>query len=280
MADPLSVTASVIAVATLAFQSCKATYSLIDGLAGAPQAIARSKTSFAETQTTINALQQTLTTNSEPPSGLDSILGTIDLEGTLKSVQRLCDEFATAITSFTSHSTDGKFSKRDRVAVNLHESKISNLDRQLGYCQQTLSMVLVSINLIVATRTADDLQRLDDRFQAQEQALANLDTQLYNCQKPPPLEECSACDRDADLQLIAELRKLCQDALSTTITKRTGQKFGDMSTDDQSLAMQGIVGDAHDGVEQSFGKMTTSKNSRAFQGQIDASSFAAMFGKR
>lgn len=64
------------------------------------------------------------------------------------------------------------------------------------------------------------------------------------------------------------------------MAKRTGQKFGDMSTHDQSLAMQGIVGEAHVGLEQSFGKMATSKNSRAFQGQIDASSFAAMFGKR
>jgi hypothetical protein len=48
-----------------------------------------------------------------------------------------------------------------------------------------------------------------------------------------------------------------------------------MSTDDQSLAMQGIVGEAHDGVEQYFG-MTTSKNSRAFQGQM---AFAMMFRK-
>lgn len=140
-------TASVIAVATLAFQSCKATYDLIDRLAGAPQAIARAKTSVAETQTTVNALKQALTTNSEPSGRLDSILGTIDLEGTLISVQRLCDEFATAITSFTSHSTDAKFSKRDRIVVNFRESRIRSLEEKLGYCQQTLSMVLVSINL-------------------------------------------------------------------------------------------------------------------------------------
>jgi hypothetical protein len=80
--------------------------------------------------------------------------------------------------------------------------------------------------------------------------------------------------------LTTGLRKVCQEAISATRAKRTGQKFGDMSTDDQSLAMQGIVGEAYDGVEQSFGKMTTSKNSRAFQGQMDAFSFAAMFGKQ
>lgn len=82
------------------------------------------------------------------------------------------------------------------------------------------------------------------------------------------------------LELTTELRKVCQDTLSTTKAKRTGQNFSEMNTDDQSMAMQGIAGDAHGALEQSFGKMTTSKNSRAFQGQMDAASFAVMFGKR
>lgn len=47
--DPLSVTASVIAITTLTWQSCKAAYDLVDGLAEAPQAIARSKNSLIET---------------------------------------------------------------------------------------------------------------------------------------------------------------------------------------------------------------------------------------
>ncbi|KAN0087266.1 hypothetical protein V8E54_000954 [Elaphomyces granulatus] len=58
--DPVSLTPSVIAFATLAMQSCKATYDLIDGLAGAPQAIANSKTLLSETQKTLDALGQTL----------------------------------------------------------------------------------------------------------------------------------------------------------------------------------------------------------------------------
>ncbi|KAH8598489.1 hypothetical protein B0O99DRAFT_669770 [Bisporella sp. PMI_857] len=257
--DPLSVTASVIAVATLAWQSCKAACDLIDGLAEAPQTIAKSKNSLVETQKTLGALQQMLTAASEPVGVFNSVLGMIELDETLESAKRLCDEFTALITGFTNHSTK---------------------EKELGDCQRTISMVLVSINLIVTTRTTDDIQRLGDRFQAQEQALAELDTQLRNHQTSLALEEGSASDRDASMQLTAGLRKVCQETLSATRAKRTGQSFGDMSTDDQSFAMQGIVGEAHDGVEQSFGKMTTSKNSRAFQGQIDAASFTAMFGKR
>jgi hypothetical protein len=65
----------------------------------------------------------------------------------LKSATGLCDEFAAAITSFTNHSTEGKFSRRDRVIVNFHESKINKFNRELGDCQRTMAMVLVSINL-------------------------------------------------------------------------------------------------------------------------------------
>ena len=143
--DPLSVTAGIIAVATVAWQSCKAAHCLVNALAAAPEAITRSKNSLIETQKTLGALQQTLTTTSE--NVLDPILRTIQLDATLTSTQRLCDEYTAAITRYTSHSTEERFSKRDRITAYFHESKIKILHRDLGDCQRTLSMVLVSINL-------------------------------------------------------------------------------------------------------------------------------------
>jgi hypothetical protein len=46
-----------------------------------------------------------------------------------------------------------------------------------------------------------------------------------------------------------------------------------------SHAYQGIVGTAQSGVEQSFGSLTAKGDSTAAQGQMDAKSFALMFGK-
>jgi len=276
--DPLSVTASVIAVATLAWESSKAAYDLVNRLVDAPQVIAMSKTSLTETNKTLDALQQTLTATSE--TDLNPVLRTVDLDGTLTSTRDLCDKFTATIMEYTSNSTGGRFSKRDRLTVAFRESKISQLNKELGNCQRTISMVLASINLIVTTRTAGDVRRLGDRFQTQEQALTELDMQLQENQASSTSGEDAASDHEASLQLTAMLRKVCQDALSATRAKRTGQKFGDMHTDDQSYAMQGIVGEAHNGVEQTFGTMTTSKSSRAFQGQISTDAFAAMFGKQ
>jgi hypothetical protein len=125
--DPLSVTAGVIAIATVAWQSCKAAHCLVNALVEAPQAITRAKNSLIETQKTLGALGQTLTTTSE--SVLDPVLRTIQLDATLASTQHLCDEFTAAITRYTSHSTEERFSKRDRIMANFHESKITRLNR-------------------------------------------------------------------------------------------------------------------------------------------------------
>jgi len=265
--DPVSLTASVIAFSTLAVQSCKATYDLIDGLAGAPQAIANSKTLLSETQKTLDTLGQTLITGPETSSTLTSALRMIELDNTLKSTKSLCDEFSMTIAKFTRHSTESKFSKRDRFTVNFHENEINKFNEQLGGCQRTVSLVLVSINLIVSSHTSEDIERLGDSFRAQEQALVDLGTQLRNNQT------------SLSNQLAAELQKLCQAALSATKEKRTGQRFGNMQVHDRAIAMQGTAGVVQGGVEQSFGNLTATQDGRAFQGQMGGNEFAMMFGR-
>ena len=145
--DPLSVTAGVIAVMTAALQSCRVAYNAIDKLKEAPQVIAKSKSSLLK-QKSLDTLQQVIWTTSEP-SVLDSLLQKIDLKGTLTSVHGLCDEFAAAIEASTRHSTEGTFSKRDRVRTTFHEPKLMKLGRTLIDYQQTVSLVVVSINLWV-----------------------------------------------------------------------------------------------------------------------------------
>jgi len=146
--DPLSVTASVLAIATFAWQSCKAAYELIDGLSEAPETITKCKTSLIETQRALEGLHETLTLN-DSTGALQSVLQTIKLDGALRSAQSLCDDFAKIIKKLTYHSADGKLRMRNRVMIHLQESKIQKLNKELGDCQRTISLVLASINLYV-----------------------------------------------------------------------------------------------------------------------------------
>ncbi|KAJ5091224.1 hypothetical protein NUU61_006094 [Penicillium alfredii] len=272
--DPLSVTASVLALVTAAAQSCKITSSFIDGLAEAPQAIAASKALLSETLNSLKALEQTLGNDRRAsPSVLDSTLRAIKLDNTLQSTQEVCDGFSATIAKVTKHSTEERFSTRDRLAAQLRESKINRFNQQLGDCQRTVSLVLGSITLIISSHTSEDIDRLGNRFSAQETALVNLGAQLRNREIPEVTEN------ERSIQLTDRLQQLCQDALSATQAKRTGQSFGDLRVSDNSGAMQGIAGQVDGKAEQSFGNLTATQSSRAFQGQIDAASFAVMFGK-
>ena len=92
-------------------------------------------------------------------------------------------------------------------------------------------------------------------------------------------DDGTAAGRDSSAQLTASLQDVCQKTLSATRARRAEQKFGDMKTDNYSIAMQGIVGLAEAGVDQSFGSLATTRSSRAFQGQMDSSSFDKLFSK-
>ena len=146
MADPLSITASVIAVATLAWQSSKTTYEIIDKITGAPDAITHSRSVLLQTQSTLESLKETLLMGNNS-GAFDAVLQKINIRVALELTQRLCDRFTKVIRGVTSRSIDSKFSKRDRLAVSFRESSITNFNRQLGDCQRTISIVLTSITL-------------------------------------------------------------------------------------------------------------------------------------
>ncbi|PCG93837.1 Hypothetical protein PENO1_081460 [Penicillium occitanis (nom. inval.)] len=275
--DPLSITASAITIATLAAQSCKETYSLVSGLTDAPQSIAHSQRLLIQTEDSLVALEQLLM-NNKTSDILESTLRAISLEKTLKSTHDICTEFSAAVANVAKHSTDTKFSIRDRFSMYLKEAKINRFNQHLGDCLRTLVLVLGSINLILSSRTSEDIERLRDNFKAQETALKDLNTQLRNQSSLPAPDTGTEIEKEPDVS--STLQETCKQTLEAMEVKRTGQKFGDLLIDDRSMAMQGIVGTQQEGVEQTFGKLTATKESRAFQGQMSSEAFAAMFGAR
>ncbi|KAK4173757.1 hypothetical protein QBC36DRAFT_335096 [Triangularia setosa] len=277
--DPLSVTASVLALATAALQSTKALYDLVDGLVDAPRSVSHCKSLLSQTQTTLGTLARTLKTNCAPDT-VNSVLKEIELNRVLESTMSICQGFTAAMTKVTSHSTDSRFSKRDRLVIYFKDTKISKLNTDLADCQRTITMVLSSITRIVSSRTSGNIDQLRAQFTTLERALVDLSVQLSTGEPGPQADNHGIiAEGDSSARLTDILGDVCQKTLSTTRAWRTGQKFGDMKTDDHSIAMQGIVGVAQPGVDQSFGSLTTTKSSRAFQGQMDSSSFSSLFSK-
>lgn len=121
----------------------------------------------------------------------------------------------------------------------------------------------------------------------QEQTLSKLSEQLRNTETSIqaslkialPMAEASKAPEEAmEIQRTIKLRELCEGTLAGTKESRTGQRFDQATTEDGSVAFQGISGAAQPGVEQSFGKLLTQKNSKAAQGQVTSEDFGKLFG--
>ena len=149
MAEALGVTASVIAVTTLAWDSSKKLYELIDGLSNAPEAISHTKANLSTTQSALQTLKQNLTT--ENSADFDTLLQRFRVAETLEGSHKECDRFSRKIETYTKHSKDATFSKRDRFIVNFHESEINQFNGRLQSHRQVIMLVTTSMNLYVSS---------------------------------------------------------------------------------------------------------------------------------
>lgn len=100
----------------------------------------------------------------------------------------------------------------------------------------------LTVPRIVSSRTSKDVERLSDRFRTQEDALVDLGMQLQNRQISPRRlenepETKDPAENERSNQLAMTVQEVCQNILSVTKAKRTGQTFGDMLSDDHSVAM-------------------------------------------
>ncbi|KAK8070570.1 hypothetical protein PG997_010773 [Apiospora hydei] len=254
--DPLSATASVIAVAGLAVQSAKAATKVIDGLQEAPQVVVHSRALLSGTEDSLSALTAIL----KPTSSSNS---------------------SSTMSRYTAHSTSSVLSKRDRVNVSLHESEITQFNRQLNGCQDTITVAITTVTLLISSRTSGDIEQMSSRFTALEKTLSALVSKLsQEASNYPTLEDkmqqLQIEDDQSSRDINDALQDTCKAALKASQATRTGQTFGDMQVD-KSIAMQGIVGAAQKGVEQTFGNLVAQNESREFQGHMDSNAFAAMF---
>ena len=299
MAEGLGVAASVIAVATLVWESSKQLYELVNGLSKAPQAISRTKANLSAMQSALDTLRLSLT--AEKSAAFDSLLQRLRVAEAINGLQEECDRFGRKIKSFTKHSEGATFSKRDGFIVNLPESEIDQFNGRLQDHRQVNMLVTTSMNLsvsihatllprlivnrIISKSSSTDAQQLSERFTKQETDLNALNMQLTQQLSDLSLSSraneavtSAAEDRDWSINSISTLQSICQDSISATSEARLiKQTFGDLSADN-SRFYEGIAGRAQGNVTQIHGNATVAGGSTAARGQMDADTFKIMFG--
>lgn len=142
MADPVGLTASIIAIADLAYQSCKTLYELLDGIRNAPKTVQRLNKDLSALQTLLKSIRSTMEESSED-SFSDGVKQCLE-EATpaLAGCEKTCDEFAKKISKITSHSGEHHTSARDRIKLQFQEKDMSVFRYQIGSYKATLNIAL------------------------------------------------------------------------------------------------------------------------------------------
>lgn len=152
--DPLSITASVISVTSLAYQSCKALRNLIKGLTNAPDTLKALYNTLETFENVTKSLQNELDgleDSALSPDQKDSLRA---LEPVMRHCNTVCDAFGTRLAELTSHSDQDHITWVDRFRLRFNDSDIQILKENLAQCQRTLNDALSFTNLYVLSEVS------------------------------------------------------------------------------------------------------------------------------
>jgi hypothetical protein len=141
MADPLSITAGVIAVAGHAYSSSKVLYEVISTIRDAPQVFQDLKQSIAALSQILNALKTNLNGRGTRLSE-SQITCLQEAKPTLEGCDLACKDFRTKIEGLTAHSQDGRRSIRDGIKLNFQHKSIADFRIRVIDWKESLALTL------------------------------------------------------------------------------------------------------------------------------------------
>lgn len=138
MADPVSITASVLTLATFALQSSQALYDIIGS-------IKNNSRSVRELKDETGALSGVLVSLTETVKNSDADFSA--LENPLRKCGELCNESAELINKCSVHAGRGKFSWRDFLTSTYKGKDINELRSLIGAYKGTIAIALADANM-------------------------------------------------------------------------------------------------------------------------------------
>jgi hypothetical protein len=142
MAEALGITASVIAIATLAYDSSKRLFEIVDGIRNAHKAISDFKTDIEALQQLLKSLASEIegTEDANLPERFKKYLE--ELKPLLNGCSNACLQFEQKISKITSHSDENRTSFRDSVKLQFQEKEILTFRYRLASYKATLNIAL------------------------------------------------------------------------------------------------------------------------------------------
>jgi hypothetical protein len=141
MADPLSVTASVVALAGTAYSSSKALYELISTIRDAPKVFQDLNQYVAALSQILRALKTNLDGRGARLSESQSVC-LHEAMPALEGCDRACKDFKTKMERLTIHSQNGRRSIRDGINLHFQNKGIADFQTRLVSWKESLALAL------------------------------------------------------------------------------------------------------------------------------------------
>ncbi|KAF2458146.1 hypothetical protein BDY21DRAFT_371041 [Lineolata rhizophorae] len=273
MAEALGITASVIAVAGLAYSSSQKLYQSLSDLHEAPETISGLKTDVGTLSDTIHSLKQKLNDEVSDDSLSDEQKANLtQIQPALKACCDACNQFQDKIKKLTSHSKDGTISRRDKAKLLFEKAKIGAFQSQLNSYKSTLAIALEFSTFKTASDNFKATQELEQKI---EDTTALLTGQMQGLQiglqavldagsQNNELVQDDSQDQLAEIrqsQILGAIEqqnvalnhcyRACMAAFKET-TKATGHEYKYVKASNQARLLMGDLGNVEGGAQHSF----------------------------
>jgi hypothetical protein len=147
--DPLSITASVIAIATLAYDGSKSIYDLIRGYIDASRIFEDLKSDIEGLNGVLVSLKGIGGTDQGASFSQAQLLCLREVEPALQSCLKACEVFKIKVQKLMSNSTPEHISKRDKFALQFKSNDLATFRIQLSSYKSTLTIALLVSSMLV-----------------------------------------------------------------------------------------------------------------------------------
>ena len=142
MSDPLSITAGVIAVAGLAYSSCRVLKDTINSFRNAPKMLVDLREALSVLQNLLDSLMNVLKDLEDSALSSNQRACFVNLQPAIKHCESTCSSFAGRLSQITSHSVPDHVNWFDKTRLHFNENDVSLLKTALERDKQTLDVAL------------------------------------------------------------------------------------------------------------------------------------------
>ncbi|KAH7186153.1 uncharacterized protein B0J16DRAFT_305812 [Fusarium flagelliforme] len=250
MADPLSITASIVGIIAATSQGIELLSNTIQNIRNAPESIKSIQTGIQQLKPLLTKLEFGI---KEEPTEL--ILST-EIRDALGTCNRACTEFNVSLTHWTRHSSGEKTSVLDNAKIGIfRQGRIRVLNEQLCQSIKILNVTLNTATFLKLSRQDDTAKDFGDQMLVQlecrltktiDQALRDRNAAIRFEDSIQPLDDAEEKEgllgeMKRQKAMIDAVRRISEEALKASVSQRTKQKIHDVNSTDNSIALAGMI---------------------------------------